>query len=214
MKHSKIAFLAFLILLSTYHDTHPLNTDELKSELHLPVPNLTFQEKLKCTVSIYLDKFRDHAPHYNPTLAIAGISTALYFGAQFAPKKGIQNSVLRFMAKPWPHLGIIATQLAWDYLTAPILIYFGGLPNWHPSMLANRWLYSLKLDSTQKNKLLELPFREFAEKVYGPIAQQEWENHFQKHEKYFHMLLVKQAAIEQITEFNQRKEEQLENTTK
>lgn len=212
MKHSKIAFLVLITLISTYLQALPLNTDELKSELHLPVPKLTLQEKLKCAVSTSFDKFREHAPYFKPTLAIAGISTVLYLGTQFTTKRGIQSSVLKFIAKPWPHLGIITTQLAWDYLAAPILIYFGGLPNWHPSMLANRWLYSLKLPAAQKNELLELSYKEFAEKIYGPICQEEWENHYKKNEKYFHMLLVKQAAIEQITEINQRIEEQLKNS--
>lgn len=199
MKHFGKIFLALFVLIFSFQLVARLDQQELKDKLHLPVPRLTFKEKLKCTVSEYLDKCSLRAHVLKRVLTLTGISAALYMGASLAQKKGIQNSFLKCLGKVAPYTGILGIQLAVNILAIP-------LSSWgqaSPALMAQNWFHLIKMPGLNKNDLLELSYKEFAEKIYGPICSEEWENFYKKNEQYAHMLLVKQEAIKLIKEHNQ-----------
>lgn len=191
--------LIFSSLIFSFQSSQSLDQAELKSKLHLPVPQMTFKEKLHCSLAEYLDKCSLRASGLKRVLTLTGISAALYVGTSLAQKKGIQISFLRFLGKVAPYTGILGIQLAINIVALP-------LSSWDqasPTLMAQNWFHLIKISGVEKNNLLELSYKEFAEKIYGPICSEEWENFYKKNEQYAHMLLVKQEAIKLIKEHNQ-----------
>ena len=96
-----------------------------------------------------------------------------------------------------------------DYLLDDCIYYvqmYGG-PRANSWLMARKW-FLLQLSAREKNKLLELPYKEFAEKLYDSIDAELWENEFKRLQEHFHMARVKQEAIKIVKEHNQKIENQ------
>lgn len=221
MNPFKKQFLAFFVLIFNFHLLQALDLEELKNRLHLPVPEMTFQEKLKCTLSEYLTAEGKISPFYTSLLKdmaiVAGITSALSFVAgKAAQKMGIKNFLVNSLSKKSVSLGLgcLAAYRAYDVLTLGTIkgyVSMYGGPRAHPWLMAQDW-FRLKLPNSEKNMLLELPYKEFAEILHGPGCQGRWESEFIKYQEYAHMLQVKQQAIWLILEHNQEIENKLKNS--
>lgn len=192
-----------------------------QKELHFPVPQMTFQEKLKCTLSEYVTaegKIRHfYASLLKDMAIVAGATSAVSFAAGKAIQKmGIKNFLLNSLSKKSVSLGLgaLAGYLAYDVLTFDLIkgyVPMYGGPRAHPWLMATDW-FRLKIPTHEKNELLQLPYKEFAEMLHGPGCGGRWESEFIRYQQYAHMVLVKQEAIKLATEHNQEIKAKLKNS--